>query len=652
MISSNVGMLIGAALLVAMTPVHAAKKPPAPLPLMSVPEPVRDLYYGDSLFYFFQDDYFHALVRMDAATSLGRVPNHQTEAELIKGALYLSLGQHVEAGRIFQSLLNDNVSLDVRNRAWFYLAKLWYQRGYLAESERALHSISGDLPESLNAERHMLFAQVLLNQGRFDEAITALQALEGKQNKPISDSWMAFARFNLGVALVRQNRTDEAVTLLDRVGQLDSNSSELLALRDKANLALGFTFLKLNRPADAEQALLRVRLNGPQSNKALLGLGWAQSSSGKFQDALTPWLELKQRDLLDAAVQEAYLAIPYAYAQLKAEPQAAEYYNFAIDSFKQESTRLDESIAAIRDGSLIATVLKNDKPDESGWYWQLRNLPDAPETRYLYDLLASNAFQEALKNYRDLSVMQRNLDDWSQSLSAFQNIVDTRRLAFTQRTEAMKASLDAVDINQIEAHTLELETRVNAVEQDEDIVAVATPTEQASWRKVMAIEDALKHADGSDPAQAEMQEKTRLLHGVLFWDMNSNYKARLWREKKEVRELAVATKEARRRHTLVTRARETVPQRNDIYGERVTELAPRLQTMIDRCQAAGKAQGDYLAQVAIQQLDQQKQRLAQYSLQAQFALAAIYDRAADAAHADDSTSKAATPVAPREGATP
>jgi hypothetical protein len=270
----------------------------------------------------------------------------------------------------------------------------------------------------------------------------------------------------------------------------------------------------------------------------------------------------------------------------------------------------------------------------------------------LYDLLASNTFQEALKNYRDLSLMQRNLDEWTESMSAFQDIVDTRRLAFTQRTEAMKSALDAVDIDQLEAHTLELETRVNAAEQDEDIVTLATSEEQANWRKVAAVEEALKHADSTDAATIEMQDKTRLLRGVLYWDMSANYKARLWREKKEVRELAVATKEARRRHTLVTRAREHVPQRNDEFGARVTELAPRLQTLVERCQAAGKAQSDYLAQVAIQQLDQQKQRLAQYSLQAQFALAAIYDRAADAPRAEGAPAPTTTNAPATEGVTP
>lgn len=647
--STIVSLLAGA------VPALAAKQV---APLMSVPQPVRDLYYGDALFYFYQDDYFRSLVHLDAATSLGRVPNHQTEAELIKGALYLSLGQHAEAGRIFQALLNDNVALDVRNRAWFYLAKLWYQRGYLSDAQRALQSIQGELPQGLNAERHMLFAQVLLSQGLYEEAIVALQTLDGsvgKNNRQINDSWLAYARFNLGVALVRQGRSDEAATLLDRVGQMESGSTELLALRDKANLALGFTWLQAGRAADAEQVLQRVRLNGPQSNKALLGLGWAQSSTGKYQEALTPWLELKQRDVLDAAVQEAYLAIPYAYAQLQADDKAAEYYNFAIDSFRQETVRLEQSIAAIHDGSLLKTVLENDTADQSGWYWQLRNLPDAPETRYLYDLLASNTFQEALKNYRDLQVMQRNLDTWIQSMSAFQDMVDTRRLAFTQRSSAMQKSLDAVDMESLEAQAVELDARLKAIEQREDVVALATSTEQASWRRALAVATALKQADPGDAAVVEMQEKTRLIQGVLYWDMNANYKARLWREKKEVRELAVATKEARRRHTLVDRARDQVPQRNEQFATRVTALTPQLQALAKRCQTTGAAQSEYLAALAIQQLEQQKQRLAQYALQAQFALASIYDRAAagGAAQSTQSTEMpAATPAAPTAVATP
>ena len=60
------------------------------------------------------------------------------------------------------------------------------------------------------------------------------------------------------------------------------------------------------------------------------------------------------------------------------------------------------------------------------WYWQLKTLPDAPESRYLYQLLASNEFQEGLKNYRELKFMSRNLDDWREDVSAYDDMLDTR----------------------------------------------------------------------------------------------------------------------------------------------------------------------------------------------------------------------------------
>ena len=102
-------------------------------PNQMAPHEIKDLHYGDVLFYFYQDDYFAAITRLLAARQLNRVPNHRDEAELLLGGLYLSLGEHVEAGRIFQELLATNAPTPVRNRAWYYLAKVWYQRGYLQE---------------------------------------------------------------------------------------------------------------------------------------------------------------------------------------------------------------------------------------------------------------------------------------------------------------------------------------------------------------------------------------------------------------------------------------------------------------------------------------------------------------------------------------
>ena len=608
-----------------------ASEQPSQKTLIGTPQAVKDLHWGEVLFYFYQDDFLQALTRLGAAQDFNRVTHHPVEAELLKGGLYLSLGQHEEAGRIFKTLLNDNVPLDVRNRAWFYLAKVWYQRNYLEQAATALSSIRGALPGSLEPERHLLEAQVLMYLERHDDAVRVLERWQPAGDR--ADVWSSYARFNIGVALVRGGRVNEAARLLDAVGQIPADTEELAALRDKANLALGYAWLKENKPNEAKAVLQRVRLEGPQSNKALLGVGWADSAEQRYTKALVPWLELRDRNMLDAAVQESYLAIPYAYSQLDATNQATEQYLAAVNAFNEETQRIDQSIAAIRSGRLLDAIMENDKADNVGWYWQLQNLPDAPETRYLYHLLASHEFQEGLKNYRDLKLMQRNLASWELSVTAFDDMVDTRRAAFDQRTPLMQRLLDRVDLDALEARQRDLEVRIAAVERDTDVAALATAREREQWDKVLRIEQVLSRADPNDPLVQEMREKTRLVRGRLFWDFTSSYKARLWKARKELRELNVAATEARRRWVLVERAREEYPARTEQFAQRVNRLQPSIAGLSNRLAMAADAQNRYLADIAIRELESQKQRLAEYSLQARFALASIYDRASSAAPA-------------------
>jgi lipopolysaccharide biosynthesis regulator YciM len=303
-----------AAALAAAAPAAARRHDPEKLPETRI----HDLHYGDVLFYYYQnqpDTDFEALTRLLAYEHWQRMPHHADEAALLKGGLYLELGMHNEAGRLFAQLLTNDVPTGVRNRAWFYLAQVWYERGYLDRAEDALQRINGRMSPDLEARRELLHGNVLIHQGRLDEAIRLLSAWRG------TDAWAAYARFNLGVALARDKRLNEAAPYLTVVGTMPAGSEEQLALRDRANLALGFAYLQADNPAAARPALERVRLNGPYSNKALLGTGWTDAALGDYQRALNPWMELHNRDVLDAAVQESYLAVPYAFSKLNANAQ-------------------------------------------------------------------------------------------------------------------------------------------------------------------------------------------------------------------------------------------------------------------------------------------------------------------------------------------
>jgi tetratricopeptide (TPR) repeat protein len=588
------------------------------------PHDVKDLHYGDVLFYFYQDDFFDSITRLLAAQQLARLPNTQGEAELLLGGLYLSLGEHVEAGNIFEKLLNANTTEAVRNKAWFYLGKVWYQRGYLQESEHALRQVSDKIQPRISAERYMLLAQLMLREDRYDDAIAALSAWHGPPD------WTAYAQFNLGVALVRKGRLPDAIPHLDQVGRMDTSNEELLALKDKANLALGFALLQAQRAADARPILERVRLEGPYSSKALLGAGWADSALGEFKRALVPWLALRKRNLLDSAVQESYLTVPYAYNQLGASGQAAEFYNSAIDSFDAEMKRINDSIEQIRSGNLLDRLLNDDKKATLTWYWQLKTLPDAPESRYLYHLLAGNEFQEGLKNYRELHFMSRNLESWRADLSAFDDMLDTRQQAYNERVPKADAVLAATDLDALIKKRVDFESRINEIEQSNDVAALGTVEERQNWARLKHIEDYLAmHPD--DPELAEMRDRLRLLKGVLYWRLSESFKARLWNERRSVKELEGSLALTQKRAVLVKQARQDMPSNTGGFASRVTAVRERMDQLQQRLAALSDRQNRFLQGLAIRELEAQKRRIEVYQIQARYELAAIYDKATDKA---------------------
>ena len=619
-VSNKLRPFILSGLLLALPPAVAYAKNIKPDPDGLPPQDVKDLAYGDVLFYFFQDDYFDSITRLLAARQLDRIPHTQGEAELVLGGLYLSLGEHVEAGKIFEALLNQNTSEAVRNKAWFYLGKVWYQRGYLQESERALRQVSDKIDPRISAERYMLLAQLMMRQDRYDDAIAALSNWHGPPD------WTAYAQFNLGVALVRRDRLADAIPYLDRVGRIETRSEELLALRDKANLALGFALLQAKRPAEAKPILERIRLEGPFSSKALLGVGWAEAGMGDFKQALVPWLTLRKRSLVDSAVQESFLTVPYAYNQLSATGQAAEFYNTAIESFDAEIKLIDDSIGEIRNGRLLDRLLNDDKKDTLTWYWQLTTLPNAPESRYLYALLASDEFQEGLKNYRELNFMSRNLDNWREDVLAFDDMLDTRQEAYNERVPKADAVMAATDLDGLTQKRVDFESRVNEIEKSNDVVALGTSEEQRTWQRLKRIEDFLA-AHPDDPDLAEMREKLRLMKGVMYWRLSSSFKARLWNERRAVKELEAALEETQKRAVQVRQARAGVPANTDAYAGRIAAIRARMDQLQQRIADVSGQQNRYLQALAISELEGQKQRIATYQLQARYELAAIYDRA-------------------------
>jgi hypothetical protein len=632
-----VAVVGGLALAVAAGVAGAAKAAPDKLPLTQV----QDLSYGDVLFYFYQGESFESLTRLLAYSEWGRVPHHEPEAQLLLGGMYLELGMHNEAGQRFEQLLKPEIPAGVRNRAWFYLAKIWYVRGYDERAEQAVRHLEGKLPAALESERMLLLSNVLMRQQRFAEAAALLNGWQGPED------WAAFARFNLGVALVRQNQLDEAAKFLGAVGNMNATTNELLALRDRANLALGFAYLQAGRAADAKAPLQRVRLNGTYSSRALLGAGWADAELGDFRGALTPWLELKDRNLLDAAVQESFLAVPYAFGKLEAPAQAAEYYETAIQAFIDESGRIDAAIARIRSGGLLDGILAKESEGAAyGWFWQLKEVPDAPESRYLYTVLASHDFQEGLKNYRDLAFLDHTLGRWAESFDAYRSMIDTREAAFAERLPRADALLASAAGESLVARRNGIEARLDAVAASADVAALGNAAQRDQWDRVRRVEESLAAAPDNE-ANAELRNRLRLVKGALFWRLAADYRGSMFGQRRALRDVDGVLRETQDRWEQLGRARASVPQNTGEFGARVDSARVRLEALRARLAVARRRQNEYLAQLAVNELSEQKARIAAYQVQARFSLAAIYDRAATPKRAPPPAAVPAPPPAPQ-----
>jgi tetratricopeptide (TPR) repeat protein len=612
---------------------------------------VKDLHYGDVLFYFYQDKFFEAITRFDAAREMGFADAHADDGELLLGGMLLSYGMHDEAARIFQRLLDTTARPDVRNRAWYYLGRVSYERGEMNAALSALDRIKGPLPGRMQWERLLLRAQVLMALGRFDDAVTSLQPWNGPEDLG------RYAYFNLGVALLRAGHTAEALRWLDQAGVQPSDSVELQALRDRANVALGFTEIQAKQPEAARQALLRVRLQGPYSTRALLGLGWADSDLGEDNAALVPWQALSTRDPLDPAVQEGALALPYAMARLHAYARAADSYQDAIKRFDDETQRLDASIATIRGTTTqpshwVASLLAGDKLDRMSWDWHLDKLPDTIENRHLLALLASHRFQEALKNYRDLRFLRSNLDHWSHDVGVFSDMLDAQQQAFDKARPAVQQALHSVDLQMLQQRRAALAARVAQIEKDHDVVALADAGEQQQWAQMQSIAqriDALGDTLGDREQAAGLRDRLRLLKGVLLWKLNHDFALRLWQQKHALAQVDTAIADAEASRQSVDKAQDAGLARIAGLRDRVARQPARIATLSAATDRLLARQETYLQDLAVDELERHKQRLHDYSMEARFALAQIYDRAATQADAPPPAPAAAPASAPAAG---
>jgi hypothetical protein len=295
-------------------------------------------------------------------------------------------------------------------------------------------------------------------------------AAEGPRGAPLPPPARASSlvgHYNAALLLLRNDREKQGIAKLTQIGTSDAEDADELRVRDLANLSLGFQMLRKGNGGAAQDALGRVRSDGPYAHQALLGLGWASLlSSGSrrakavadvsadqlrrmplqygwtagvklsernLRAALVPWTELAQRNPFDPVVQEGMLVVAYALQQLGAHERAEVQYQLASARLTGVVRELDAASRNFTDGSAFALI---DAERADGWRRWLADLPADAQTGYFRLLAADADFVDALEARRPLLYQQRLLERHARDLEPLA-VTDAGAAALRARIEVL-----------------------------------------------------------------------------------------------------------------------------------------------------------------------------------------------------------------------
>ena len=586
---------------------------------------VQDMDYGVALYYFYQEKYLEAAKILMAAKELNRLPKQRDDGDILLGGIFLQFGLHQDAESMFSHLIDDNAPPSLRDQIWYTIGKIRYQKGLREDAIRAFEQIQGSLEQGMLNESQLLLANMLMQKGEYEQAATVLEKL------PSNSVDARFAEYNLGIALFRGGREIEGAEYLAEVGRLNSDDEELLALKDKANLALGYALLGQEETNKARAFFQKVRLKGPFSNKALLGFGWSHAMKKDYESALASWLELRSRKKTDSAVYESLLAVGYALEQLKAYPQAMQSYLEAIQLFKDEIARLDVAIREVQTGQLMNYLVSRALGDDTGQLTEEGIIKDVPEFRFITGIVASHQFNEAIKTLRDLRLLRSNLEYWETALPAYEDMLRLRRQAYEERLPKLMPEQGIYRIAAFKDEKNLYEEEYKRIVHEHDIMAVANDKELKLLQRLDSIKGRLQDAGRRMNANeyGGYEYKYNLYRGLMEWDISTTFNERIWKLRKGLNQLDRLIAKTENQQNAISTAKTRAPRGFEGYGRQIKAMKGKIGQLHKQINQTYALQQQQVQEIIVDQFTWLRDRLAEYLDQAQFSMARLQDLASD-----------------------
>lgn len=449
------------------------------LPLSTFANTVKDLKYGTILFDYYQQNYFASLIGYEYAKATNELTHNADEARLLQGGMTLSYGLPDQAQIIFQDLLDSKADESTANKAWYYLAKLYYQKGEVDAAARNLARIQGHVPKDIAEEFNYLATLINIENKHLETAEQAI-AVVAKNS-----AYEPYLIFNLAVTQLRNGQLADSKRNLNKVvGYAKLHQAEEFAvLADRAKQALAHIEIEQNNLLGAWQNLQNVRTTGLYSNRALLSYGWTAIKLKRFSQAVPALKALDKRSISIAEVQEAKVLLAHLYEQQGATRSALKQYLLAEKAFAggvESIARARKVIAGQRIPEEFVVNLEA-MMDETDWYGSEPSLDYNKLTPFLIELMSSNPFHSVIKELRDLYALRNNLTYWGRQALEHQLIIQYRQQGLTSEGigQFVKQAANQQEELENQISDLRLHTMTLDVEEQERFTALLEATDES-----------------------------------------------------------------------------------------------------------------------------------------------------------------------------
>lgn len=610
----------------------------------------KDLSYGQVLYAYHQGHAFEALSLLNVAALRGGIKGHGEHPRLVEGGLLLSYGMVQEAKALFETILKEQLKVDDRNTAWFYLGKVFYLQ---QNTHDALSSFKKINQAALKATDPEKFYEMLYLKGQMSASIAEAEATQWLKELPSKHIFRFYLRYNQALGFINEQKLSQAANTLSQLAEdlqarwsamvidrgredtspvaasgeiLVDEIQEIRALLDQTRLTLAQLQLQAEQLEAALQNLKGIDKHGPFAAQALFLYSLAASQLQRYELALSALTDLETQKHFNPWRQQSPYALANLYEQMFEPSLAMQAYQAAVGHYEALQKSLESERATMNEETLLSALGIKERIGQADLHADAygRLQTDAGDFNFA-TLLASETFQGELSELHELYVLQNSLIIWAKQLDSFELMLETRLSARREKLKALQVELDEKDVSSWQQKTAHFQEQIEQAVKDENPYFFMTDEQLAYFQRIQKTKTRLQALTDTHPDKNSYITRLQRIQAYFDWWVADQYTVNRWRTVKALKQLQAEMSDFQEA-VQGLKSQQELDTTHRLFSQRLEDGRQRLQSLQTEIESSLSRSRNKLLSLVDQAMQAQLTEVAAYLLASREALARVSDQ--------------------------